>query len=64
VDALVRLVSGSERDAVQEETFFQEMVGVYLPCRNLSADVDPRQVAERVMDYVRSLSVLEKGESG
>jgi len=57
VDVLIRLVRGTERNAVQEGESFQEMVGVSLRCRDLSADVDPRRVAERVTGYVHRLSV-------
>lgn len=57
VDVLVRLVRGSDRNAVQKGDSFQEMVGVSLPCRDLAADVDPRRAAERVTGYVRRLSV-------
>lgn len=48
VDALVRLVRETEKNAMQERASFQEMVGVSLPCRDLAADVDSRLVAERV----------------
>lgn len=63
VDVLVRLVRGSEKNAVQKGDSFQEMVGVSLPCRDLAADIDPRRMAERVTGYVRRFSVLEKGGS-
>jgi hypothetical protein len=61
VDVLVRLVRGSERNAVQEGESFQEIVGVSLPCRDLAADVDPRRMAERVTGYIRRLSVKSSG---
>jgi HPr kinase/phosphorylase len=61
VDVLIRLVRGTERNGVQEVESFQEMVGVSLRCRDLSADVDPRRVAERVTGYVRRLSVKQSG---
>ncbi len=54
VDAIVRLVRGTEKNAVQERGSFQEMVGVSLPCRDLAADVDPRRVAERVKKVLRT----------
>lgn len=63
VDMLVRLVCGSERNAVKNAESFQEIVGVCLPCKELVADVDPGRVAERVTGYVRRLLVLEKGGS-
>jgi hypothetical protein len=59
VDVLVRLVRGSERNAVQEGESFQEMVGVSLRCKDLAADVDPRRVAERVTGYVHRFSVKQ-----
>ncbi|TSA48029.1 MAG: hypothetical protein D4R56_01180 [Deltaproteobacteria bacterium] len=61
VDVLIRLVPGTERNGVQEGESFQEMVGVSLRCRDLSADVDPRRVAERVAGYIRRLSVKQSG---
>ena len=61
VDVLIRLVRGTERNAVQEGESFQEMVGVSLRCRDLAADVDPRRMAERVTGYVRRLSVKQSG---
>ena len=61
VDALIRLVRGTERNAVQEGESFQEMVGVSLRCRDLAADADPRRMAERVTGYVRRLSVKQSG---
>lgn len=61
VDAIVRLVRGPERDAVQEGESFQERVGVSLPCGDLAADVDPRRAAERVTGYLRRLSVQSSG---
>jgi serine kinase of HPr protein (carbohydrate metabolism regulator) len=61
VDALVRLVRGSERNGVQKGDSFREYTGVSLPYRDLAVDVDPRRVAERVTSYVRSLSVKSSG---
>jgi serine kinase of HPr protein (carbohydrate metabolism regulator) len=61
VDVLIRLVRGTDRNAVQEGMTFQEMVGVTLRCRDVAADADPRRMAERVTDYVRRLSVKRSG---
>jgi serine kinase of HPr protein (carbohydrate metabolism regulator) len=61
VDALVRLVRGSERNAEQKGESFQEIVGVSLPCRDFAADVSPRRVGERVTGYLRRLSVKSSG---
>lgn len=61
VDVIVRLVRGSERDAVQGGESFQERVGVSLPCGDLVVDIDPRRAAERVTGYLRRLSVQSSG---
>jgi serine kinase of HPr protein (carbohydrate metabolism regulator) len=61
VDVLVRLVRGSERNAVQKGESFQNIVGVPLRRWDLAADDDPRRVVERVTGYVRRLSVNQSG---
>lgn len=61
VDLLVRLVRGAEGNALQEGESFQEIVGVFLRCRDLAADIDPKRMAERVEGYLRRLSVKSPG---
>lgn len=63
VDTLIRLVRRSKRDEVQEKEYFQEIVRVFLPCRDFTTDSDPRRVAERVRGYIRRCSVQSSGHA-
>ena len=53
VDVIIRLirVSGREEDAGRD--LFREFAGVLIPCRDLATDIDPRRMADRLLDCVR-----------
>jgi serine kinase of HPr protein (carbohydrate metabolism regulator) len=55
VDVIIRLVRASERDDDGWGDSLREFAGVSIPCRDLAADIDPRRMADRLMNCIRDL---------
>jgi HPr kinase/phosphorylase len=53
VDMIIHLIHASGRDEDAGRDLFREFVGVSIPCRNLVMNVDPRRVADRLLNCVR-----------
>jgi HPr kinase/phosphorylase len=54
VELIIRLVRESGKpDPRVGGDLFRELVGVSIPCRDLTTDVDPRRMADRLLDCVR-----------
>lgn len=53
VDVIIRLIRASGRDEDAGRDVSREFAGVSIPCRDLATDVDPRRMADRLLNCVR-----------